>query len=112
MLPTDWGRQTYGENMDWLDSATEREIASYERIKVEAWHYGAAFHAAYAAAWSNQNPYPKSAAELFPSLGGEEVAEDAPDLSEEEIRARQERIWDLEMNRMAAGLEIAAAKQQ
>jgi transposase len=109
MLPENWGRHTYGENMDWLDAATERELASYERVKIEAWHYGVAFNAAYAAAWSNQNPYPKSAAEMFSLTGGEEILSD---LSEEEIRKRQERMWDLEMNRMAAGLEIAAARQQ
>ncbi len=109
MLPTDWGHQTYGENLDWLNAANEREAASYERIKVEAWHYGVAFHAAYAAAWSNQSPYPKSPAEMFKPSDGEHIPSD---LSEEEVRARQERMWDLEMNRMAAGLEIAAARQQ
>jgi hypothetical protein len=45
---------------------------------------------------------------MFPPQNGEDMPSD---LSEEEIWARQERMWDLEMNRMAAGLEAAAKEQ-
>ncbi|NLB08148.1 MAG: hypothetical protein GX832_00470 [Clostridiales bacterium] len=108
MLPRDWGMQTYGENLDWLEAANDREYASLKKIQLEAWYYGIAFNATYVAARNEQYSYPKSVSEMFPPQNGEDMPSD---LSEEEIWARQERMWDLEMNRMAAGLEAAAKEQ-
>lgn len=107
MLPYDWGRQTHGENMDWLEGANERELINLKQAKTEAWLFGIAFKHAYLSSRVEDFTYPESASEMFPTA--EELQ---AGLSQEEIERREAHRWELEMNRMFSGLESVQNQQE